>query len=111
MLIKDHILVERLTHLTKNIDITINLDFKFNNEIVNLEIIYTPDKYKLNQKSLITYLNKLTESEDFNLENLTAKIVEDLYDMAVPKKIKVNLSLLEDNIKTQINASKKQPSF
>jgi len=111
MLIKDNILVEKLSYTTKNISIKIELCFKLNDSIVKLEFSYIPDKFKFIQSSIPAYLNELTKAENFDLENLSARIIEDLYDIAVPKHISATLSQSTSDISTSITTSKTQPKF
>lgn len=111
MLIKDNILVEKLTHKTKNISINIALFFNLNETTVELSFNYIPDKFKFKQESIADYLRELTKSEKFDLENISAKIVEDLYDMAVPKHLELTLKQQINSITTSITTSKNQPKF
>ncbi|HAG52824.1 MAG TPA: hypothetical protein DCL21_03450 [Alphaproteobacteria bacterium] len=111
MLIKDNILVEKLNHTTKNISIKVELCFKLNQSDITLEFSYIPDKFKLIQSSIPAYLAELTKSEKFDLENLSARVIEDLYDIAVPKYITATLSEKNEDIATSITTSKNQPKF
>tara|TARA_Y100001960_G_C14754227_1_gene870296 strand:- start:438 stop:779 length:342 start_codon:yes stop_codon:yes gene_type:complete len=111
MLIKDHILVEKLTHITKNISINVALSFILNDNKVELSFDYIPDKFKFKQESVLDYLRELTKQETLDLENLSARVVEDLYDMAVPKKIELTLRQEVNSISTSITTSKSQPKF
>ena len=111
MLIKDNIIVEKLNYKTKNISISVALFFMLNNQKVSLECRYIPDKFKILQNSISTYLTALTKSEDFDLENLSARVVEDLYDVAVPKHIEITLKQEIDNINSSITTEKSQPKF
>ena len=111
MLIKDHIKITRLAHTTKNMRIGIELNFKFNDSDVKFNIEYTPDNYKIEQYSLIIYIKELLSSETFDIESLGARFVEDLYDIAVPKQIKIELEQKVDAITLKILTQKHQPSF
>jgi NADPH-dependent 7-cyano-7-deazaguanine reductase QueF len=111
MLIKDTIKVTRLNHITANSLINVALAFDFNNSQAKLSFKYIPDKYKIEQDSLKQYLQELKNSQSFNLEELTARLTEDLYDMAVPKQIDVNVEQIVDDITTSIQTSKAQPNF
>lgn len=111
MLIKDHILVEKLNYKTKNISVNVALFFMLNENKVELSFEYIPDKFKIKQDSVSDYLRELTQSEKFDLENISARIIEDLYDMAVPKHIKLTLSQEVQSIKTSITTTKNQPKF
>ena len=111
MLIKDTIKVTRLNHITENSLINVALAFEFNNNQAKLSFKYIPDKYKIEQDSLKQYLQELKNSQSFNLEELAARLTEDLYDMAVPKQIDVNVEQIVDDITTSIQTSKAQPNF
>lgn len=111
MLIKDNIEVIRLNYKTQNSLINITLYFNVNNTKAKLSFSYIPDKFKIEQTSILNYLNKLTSSEVFNIEDLSARVTEDLYDIAVPKKINLTIEQSIDNIETSITNSKKQPSY
>jgi len=109
MLIKDNIKIIKLAHTTKSMVINIVLDFKLNGNMASLSIEYTPDNYKIEQTSISVYINKLLSSESFDIESLSARFVEDLYDIAVPKSITVEVSQTVDQITTKIATHKKQP--
>lgn len=109
MLIKDNILAEKLTHTTRNTSICVELSFELTNAKTFLKFVYIPDKYKIVQTSIPKYVQELLESEKFDLENLSARIVEDLYDIAVPKHIEATLTQEVHNIKTSITTNKAQP--
>lgn len=111
MLIKDNIIVEKLNYKTKNISINIALFFMLNETKVSLSFDYIPDKFKIRQESVADYLRELTQNEDFDLENLSARVIEDLYDIAVPKHINLTLKQEIHNITTAITTSKHQPKF
>ncbi|MCP4355014.1 MAG: hypothetical protein GY793_05150 [Proteobacteria bacterium] len=111
MLIKDHIKIVRLVHTTKDMTIGFKLNFAFNASDVSLGIEYTPDTYKIEQSSLTFYIAELLASEKFDIESLGARVVEDLYDVAVPKKIKVELEQKISGITTKVSTQKCQPRF
>lgn len=111
MLVKDLILVEKLNYKTTNISINVALNITLNNTNVELSFAYIPDKFQINQESVVTYINKLITTENFDLENLSAKIIEDLYDIAVPKHISLTLKQELNSIKTAITTTKHQPKF
>lgn len=111
MLIKDHILVEKLTHTTKNISVNISLFFMLNETKVDLSFNYIPDKFKIKQESIPHYLRELTQADNFDLENISARIIEDLYDVAVPKHIELTLKQEVKHITSSIKTTKSQPKF
>ena len=111
MLIKDNIIVEKLNYKTKNISISVALFFMLNNQKVSLDCKYIPDKFKIMQNSIATYLIELTKSENFDLENLSARVVEDLYDISVPKYIQITLKQDLNDISSSITTEKSQPKF
>lgn len=111
MLVKDNIKVEKLNHTTKNISINIALSFIFNENKVDLSFDYIPDKFKFVQSSIPDYLRELTKEHNLDLENLSARVIEDLYDIAVPKKIDLTVMQEISNITTSIKSSKAQPKF
>lgn len=111
MLVKDNIKVEKLDHTTKNISINIALSFILNETKVYLSFDYIPDKFKIIQNSIPTYLRELTKESNLDLENLSAKVIEDFYDIAVPKKIDLTVKQEVNTITTAIKTFKAQPKF
>lgn len=111
MLIKDNIKITRLNHITANSIINVALNFDFNNCMTKISFKYRPDKFKIEQESIKQYLTDLTTAENFNIEELAARLTEDLYDMAVPLQIDVIIEQTIDDITTSISTSKSQPNF
>lgn len=111
MLIKDNLQITKLSHNTKFMSVCIELSFNFNYISTLLKFDYIPDKFKLEQSSINIYVEKLLESQSFDLESLSALITEDLFDIAVPKHIKLVLSQEQNNIKTSITTTKTQPGI
>lgn len=111
MLIKDNINITRLNYITYNSVINVSLDFSFNNTATKINFKYIPDKFKIEQTSIKKYLTELTSAESFNIEELAARLTEDLYDMAVPMQIDVVIEQTIEDITTSISTSKSQPNF
>lgn len=111
MLVKDTLKVNRLNYVNESIVITVHLDFTFNENLATLELNYTPLKDKLEQKSIVQYLTKLLQQQQFCLEDLTFRVLDDCFDMCVPLQMSVKLNQITDEITTQVVGHKKQPDI
>lgn len=79
-------------------------------DFATINIVYSPDKWCVELKSLKLYINKFRDERVFH-EDVTNRILDDLVELLDPKKITVNARFnVRGNIDTSVRASYSQPA-